>query len=223
MLFAQSFGELELRRDRSGEGRLRGRFPYGKTATLSDGGRIGKPRKETFAPGAFKYSLANLDQSPVHLLVGHSYDRPLASTDTGTLTLRDSVEALSFDAKITPEIASTTYGGDVLAQIASGIVSGLSVGFRIPPSRAVAKAETVTQEPIDPANGQHGALIRTVLAALLYELSVVTRPAYKDSKVQADTANPPDQNASDQISARSWDLTDAGLAVPIHHWSSRWR
>ena len=92
MLFGGYEGcELELRAGGGGSRRLRGSFPYRKTAVLSDGGRNGgKPRKEQFAPGAFTYSLEITDSSPIHLLVGHSYDKPLASTDTGTLAFNDT-------------------------------------------------------------------------------------------------------------------------------------
>jgi len=46
---------LELRAAGDGSRRLRGRFPYGKRAVLSDGGRTGKPRKEVIQPKAFAY------------------------------------------------------------------------------------------------------------------------------------------------------------------------
>ena len=37
---------------------------------------------------------------------------------------------------------------------------------------------------VDPSRGMFGALIRHVLAALLYELSIVTRPAYPEAQVE---------------------------------------
>ena len=67
------------------------------------------------------------------MLAGHDYDKPLASELTLTLHLTDVDEALTFDATITPEIARTSYGKDVLAQIDSGLVFGLTPGFRMPP------------------------------------------------------------------------------------------
>ena len=83
MLFGGLEGSsLELRADQSGRRVISGRFPYNKWAVLSDSGKNGRPRKERFAPGAFRYSLENTKQSPIHLLFGHSYDRPLASTDS---------------------------------------------------------------------------------------------------------------------------------------------
>src|SRR5689334_6757303 len=128
---------LELRAAGGGAQRLVGRFSYGRTAILSDGGKTGRPQKEKFAPRAFAYSVEHVDESPIHLLVGHSYDKPLASTDTGTLTLQDSDAALTFEAMITPEIAATSYGSDIISMILAGLAIGLSPGFRIPPKRTV--------------------------------------------------------------------------------------
>lgn len=189
MLTGFHAGGLELRRQADGTTRLHGRFPYGKAAVLTDGGRTGRPRKERFAPRAFSYRVED-PKEDILLLAGHSYDRPLASRATGTLKLSDTAAALLFDATITREVAETSYGRDALALLASGLAVGLSPGFRIPPARAVADAEEITEEPADgspDADGQpqHGAIIRTIKAALLYELSIVTRPAYAEAEVEA--------------------------------------
>ncbi|HWM47084.1 MAG TPA: HK97 family phage prohead protease [Xanthobacteraceae bacterium] len=183
--FAALVGELETRAARNGRRRLRGRFPYRKRATLSDGGRNGgRPQKEEFAPRAFGYRVDKPGEE-IHLLVGHSYDKPLASKLNGSLSLVDSDEALTFEAEIAEAIAETSYGADILKQIDSGLAVGISPGFRIPPPRAVAKAEVFTDEGHDPARGMYNARIRTILAALLYELSIVVVPAYKESKVES--------------------------------------
>lgn len=203
-------GGPELRRESDGGVRLSGRFPYNATAVLSDGGRTGRPRKERIASRAFAYRVDRPEEE-IHLLVGHSYDRPLASRGNGTLDLRDSDDALTFDARVAPEIADTTHGRDALAMLSAGLAVGISPGFRIPPERAVANAETVAQEPDDGTldeDGQprRGALIRTVREALLYELSLVTRPAYQEASVEA----------------RNW--TPGGVILPSRpHASARWR
>jgi hypothetical protein len=97
MLWGAHAGGLELRRSDDGSHHLRGRFPYGKPAVLSDGGRNGRPQKEVIEPRAFSYRV-DLPGEDIHLLVGHDYDMPLASKKTGTLNLRDTAEALVFDA-----------------------------------------------------------------------------------------------------------------------------
>lgn len=179
-------GELEVRRSR-GRRRLRGRFPYGRRAVLSDGGRTGRPRKEMFAPKAFAFRV-EAPEKEIHLLVGHDFNRPLASRLTGTMKMEDTPEALTFEAEIKPEIAETSYGRDVLAQLESGLAYGISPGFRLPPKRAVPVAETVAEELDDgtldeDGEPRRGAIIRTVHQALLYEVSIVTRPAYKESTI----------------------------------------
>lgn len=182
MLHGPHLGELEVRRGVGGKRRLRGRFPYRKRAVLSDGGRNGRPKKEEFAPRAFAYRVED-PAAEIHLLIGHDYDRPLASKLTGGLSLRDSDDALTFDADISPEIQATSYFADFIAGFTAGLIVGLSPGFRIPPPRAVPpeEAEEVTEE--EPEEGN--ALIRTIFQALLYEFSLVTVPAYKETQVEA--------------------------------------
>jgi len=199
-------GALELRRANDGGARLTGRFPYGKPAVLSDGGRTGRPRKEIIAPGAFSYRVERPEED-IHLLVGHSYDRPLASKGTGTLSFQDTAAALIFNAIITREIAETAHGRDALALIGSGLAVGISPGFRIPPERAVPNAEEITEEEDRPEEGMHRAIIRTILAALLYELSLVVRPAYPEA----------------QIEARSWEVSRPGGLILRSHHRNRWR
>ncbi|WP_376695363.1 HK97 family phage prohead protease [Wenzhouxiangella sp. EGI_FJ10305] len=186
MLHGVAEGGLTVRQEPDGSHVLTGRFPYGSTATISDGGRRGRPRKEQFAPGAFSHRVDAPDED-IHLLVGHDYGKPLASKLQGSLSLTDGDDALTFEARISPEVADTSHGRDALALLTAGLAVGLSPGFRIPPERAVANAESVEEE--DPSEGD--ALIRTIHAALLYELSIVTRPAYSES----------------QVESRNWNLT----------------
>lgn len=185
MLWGGFEGGLELRRANDGSASLSGRFPYNVAAVLSDGGQTGRPRKEVIAPRAFSYRVDRPEED-IHLLVGHSYDRPLASRSAGTLKLTDSDNALSFTAMISREMQEVSYVRDFLATLGAGLVGGISPGFRIPPPRAVAKAEKIEDE--DPKLGT--AIIRTVMAALLYELSVVTRPAYPETQIEARSWNP---------------------------------
>lgn len=213
MLWGGHSGGLEVRRSGDGSHRLRGSFPYGKAAVLSDGGRTGRPRKERIAPRAFRYRVEKPDED-IHLLGGHDFNRPLASKSTGTLKLTDTDTALTFDAMISAEMAEVTWVRDILAAIGAGLAIGISPGFRIPPQRAVPKAEEVTEEPDDGSldedgNPRRGALIRTILEALLYELSIVTRPAYPEAQVEARNWQP------DQL-LREPD--EAGLHRTLNRW-----
>ncbi|MEP0046571.1 MAG: HK97 family phage prohead protease [Roseobacter sp.] len=209
MLIGFAGGGLELRKRASGALALQGRFPYGKRAVLSDGGRTGRPKKEVIAPRAFAYRVERPDED-IHLLVGHSFDKPLASRGAGTLDFVDSDEALSFTALITEEMQQVSYVRDILAGIAAGLTLGISPGFRLPPKRAVPQPEKIEDEGHDPENGAHNAIIRTVLAALLYEISIVTRPAYDEA----------------QVEARSWQpdaSKTGGIDVGLHRPLNRWR
>ncbi|MEM9782350.1 MAG: HK97 family phage prohead protease [Pseudomonadota bacterium] len=165
---------------------IEGRFPYNRPAVLSDGGRTGRPRKERVAPGAFNFTIEDEDRD-IHFLAGHSFDRPLASKRSGTLTFRDTATALTMAATITPAILRAGYAQDTVAQVESGLVTGLSPGFRMPPERAVPReeAEDVEEEPDRPAEGMNAALIRTIKQAILVEFSIVTRPAYPEAQVEA--------------------------------------
>jgi len=104
-------------------------------------------------------------------------------------------------------IAESTHGRDAVAMLESGLATGISPGFRLPPQRAVAQSEIITDEEHKPEEGKHRAIIRTILEALLYELSVVTRPAYPTT----------------QVELRNWSTTDdsGALVVPKH--LRRWR
>jgi len=204
MLFGGLDGSsLEVRAARNGRRRLRGRFPYNSRAVLSDGGRNGRPRKEQFAPGAFTHSIDS--DAEIHLLAGHSFDRPLASKNSGSLTFLDSAEALIFDAEISPDVAETSYASDLFRLIAAGLVFGISPGFRIPPPAAVPPEEAEQVEEEDPEEGR--ALVRTIFQAVLFEFSIVTRPAYPAA----------------QVEARNWQTSESGLAMPRPNALARWR
>ncbi|MBW6506730.1 MAG: HK97 family phage prohead protease [Rhodobacteraceae bacterium] len=192
MLWGAHTGGLELRTE-GGETRLRATFPYGRETVLSDGGRTGMARKEIIAARAFGARIAAGDE--IHLLAGHDFNKPLASRSAGTLELRDTEAALIIDATISAEMASVSYVRDFLSAHAAGLIRGLSPGFRI----AQASGAEVIEE-------RGGALVRTVRAGDLFEVSAVTRPAYPEA----------------QIEARSWthisEALDAGLVRALARW-----
>jgi HK97 family phage prohead protease len=215
MLEGFAGGGLEIRKRASGALALQGSFPYGKRAVLSDGGRSGRPKKEVIAPGAFAYRINTPSDhggaKDIHLLSGHDFGKPLASVRSGTLDIQDTDAAVTFTATITEEMQQVSYVKDVLAAVGAGLAIGISPGFRLPPKRAVPNPETIEDEGHDPENGAHNAIIRTVLAALLYEFSIVTRPAYPET----------------QIEARDWGaesiIRPNGLGEGLHRTLNRWR
>ncbi|RGP39237.1 HK97 family phage prohead protease [Pseudotabrizicola alkalilacus] len=165
---------LELRR----EGRrpvIAGRFPYGGLAVLSDRGSV---RKERIMQGAFDFTLDDEDLE-VNLLFGHDFDKPLASRRNGSLILADSDDALTFTANIDPALEDVTHVRDALKMLGAGLVTGISPGFRVPSKQAVPGAERLDPEPGNPS-----VMIRSIMALVLYELSLVTRPAYAESQAE---------------------------------------
>ena len=165
--------ELEVRQS-GGRMRIAGRFAYRATATMADRGRV---RKERFEPGAFRFAVEDADRD-VHLLRGHSFDQPLASKRAGSLVLEDSDDALTFEAVIPPADEQPTFMADTVRMIRAGLVGGLSPGFRVPPKDVVPDAETLEPEP-----GNPDVAVRVINAAVLFELSLVTRPAYPETSV----------------------------------------
>lgn len=160
MLWGAMNGSLELRAE-GGITRLRATFPYGRETELAPG------RFESIAPRAFAARIASGEE--IHLLAGHSYDRPLASRSAGTLTLTDTDDALTVDAMLTD---ATSWARDFLAAYGAGLVKGLSPGFRVPRG-----GERIEQRA--------GGLHRTITEADLFEVSTVTRPAYPEAQIEA--------------------------------------
>ncbi len=193
MLFGGHTGGLELRRSGDGVTVVSGSFPYGITTTLWDGGRSGQAHKETIAARAFS---ARVDAGEdVHFLAGHDFEKPLASRAAGSLDVHDTETALTFEARIAPALAQVSYVRDFLGALEARLIKGLSPGFRVAPKEDAESVET-----------RDGAIVRTVKAADLFEISAVTRPAYPQA----------------QIEARSWQFgepsADHGLVRALNRW-----
>ncbi|MBU3028955.1 HK97 family phage prohead protease [Paracoccus marinaquae] len=174
MLWGGSIGSLEIR-TAGGETRLSARFPYGQETELANG------RYEVIAARAFADRIETGED--IHLLAGHDYNRPLASRSAGNLTLTETDDALQIDATLD---GGTSWARDFLAAHGSGLIRGLSPGFRVRPD-----GERIERR----GNG----MLRTVTKADLFEISAVTRPAYPSA----------------QIEARAWGMKEA-VARPLH-------
>ncbi len=173
-------------RSEGGATRLSGRFPYGAETDLGGG------RFERFAAGAFRSRIQAGEN--IFMLAGHDMEKPLASTEAGSLTLRDGDDALHIEARVVP---STSWAQDALAALASGLTKGLSPGFRVP-----AGGDMVTRS----ADG----LLRTVTRADLFEISMVTRAAYDQAQISARNWQPP----ADE---------HGGIYLPLMKAATRWR
>lgn len=160
MLWGGQLGALEIRAE-GGETRLRARFPYGAETELAPG------RHEVIASRAFAGRIEAGEE--IHLLAGHDFNRPLASRSAGNLTLRDTDAALVIEATIQD---GTTWARDFLAAHASGLIRGLSPGFRV-------------QDGGERIERRGSGILRTITRAALFELSAVTVPAYPQAQVEA--------------------------------------
>ena len=152
---------------------IAGRFPYGGLAI------IGARRQETFAPGAFSATLRE-GGPDVHFLLSHDMARPLASRRAGTLAFEDGPDALAFEATLPAESMQTTWQRDFMLAHSQGLLSGLSPGFNVMPKARFPNAESEAANPAFP-----GTTLRTIRAALLGELSAVTRAAYPETSLEA--------------------------------------
>ena len=159
---------------RAGGRTLSGEFRYGEMATMSDRGSV---RKETVDPGAFSFAVEDR-QREINLLAGHSFDQPLASKLAGSLLLDDTSRGLQFRATLPPENRQPTWMRDTVLAVNAGLIRGVSPGFKVPPADVVQDAEVLEDEP-----GNPGVQIRRIRAAVLFELSLVTRPAYPNTEV----------------------------------------
>ena len=195
-------GELEVRK-RGTFNALGGKFPYSKTATVRDRGRV---RKERVAPNGFGWQIRKfaelqeqlgeaieagvdaarvellqeeLQRRNVHVLSGHDFNKPLGDMLSGTAKVTSTREALEFEVTLPAEDAMPTYMVDTVRQVQGGLLGGVSPGFRVPPATAVANAEELIPEP-----GNEGVMIRQINQAVLYEISLVTRPAYPSTDVE---------------------------------------
>ena len=198
--------QLEIRARGGGSGSLFGRFTYSVgpgrgMATISDRGKV---RKERIAGDAFGWQMREfaklqaemaqviegavdearlevlrqeLERRNVHVLAGHSYDKPLGSLKSKAKII-STKEAVEFEVDLPPADGQPSYMRDTVAMIRAGLAGGVSPGFRVPPASVVANAEAFEPEP-----GNPGVQVRVINQAVLHELSIVSRPAYATTEV----------------------------------------
>ena len=157
--------------------RLSGSFPYGELATVSDRGTV---RKESFAPRAFSFAIKDPDRT-ISLLRGHDFNAAVAvrSPKFKSLELDDTDASLNFEATLPPASQQSQHVKDTLLDIQNGLLGGVSPGFKTPPRDIVPDAEDFIPEP-----GNLGVEIRVIKQAVLFELSLVHRPSYKNTSVE---------------------------------------
>lgn len=118
--------------------------------------------REMIAPGAFTKTLQERD---VKSFWNHNSDYVIGSSKSGTLSMRDDVGGLYFEA--TPP--DTSWARDAMVSIDRGDVDQMSFGFR-----TIRDDWTVSND---------GSIVRTLLECELYEVSPVALPAYPQTSV----------------------------------------
>ena len=173
--YAAYDGQLEIRQV-GGARSISGTFHYGTTGTISDRGRV---RKESFTSRAFRFAIDQEPDRKIDLLVGHDFGKPVASRQSGTLSIVDGDDAVRFEATLPDQTLTPSWVTDVEKAIANGTMVGLSPGFRVPPASVVPNAERLI-----PEIGNPGVQIRQISDAVLREFSVVTAGVYDDALVE---------------------------------------
>ena len=119
-----------------------------------------------------------LERGNIHILTGHDFNKPLGDLKAGNTRIWDSPEALHFETVLPDPENWPSWMADSVKAIRSDLANGLSPGFRIPPKDVVPNAETLIPEPGNPQ-----VLIRKIMQANLFEMSIVTRPHYGGTDV----------------------------------------
>ena len=128
--------------------------------------------REVIAPGAFTRALAS--QDPVFLLVNHDMEGiPLASTQSGTLSLRQDSTGLYMEATLDP---ANPKAQELSSALRRGDMDKMSFAFTVSPDGQTKDAGLRTLTDIE----------------RLYEVSVVTLPAYDSTSVGMRTAEEAD-------------------------------
>jgi len=122
--------------------------------------------QEELHPGAFARTIRTAD---VRLLLNHDPNVVLARTKSGTLQLAEDQTGLKVDAALAP----TQAGRDLAVLLERGDVSQMSFGFRVVPN-----GDTWEEFTGSDGNTYQRRVIREVE---LFDVSVVTYPAYEDT------------------------------------------
>ena len=201
-------GQLEIRAD-GDRPVITGRFPLGVTATISNRGRV---RKERFASGSMGWQVREfeklqreltnvvseslddlakarrvaeledaLEKRNTHFLVGHDFNRAIADTRSGTLSVRETAEAMELEAVLPMEGQQPTWVRDAVLAVRGGQLRAVSPGFQV---------TTRGAERFVPETGPGNAMVREILDSVVYEYSMVARPSYPLTSLDARSDDP---------------------------------
>ena len=151
---------------------------------------------EYVAPGAFKRSLQSRNE--IKLLWNHDAGEPLASVRGGSMQLVEDERGL----KVTATLPQTSRGRDVAELLRAKIIDSMSFGFNVIKDSWSRDGQT-----------------RTLESVRLFEVSVVSFPAYGATTAQVRSAQPtinPDELADALLKLESGEELDAKSADLIN-------
>lgn len=131
---------------------------------------------ERVAPGAFQSAVDGKDD--VRFLINHDPSLLLARSTSGTLRFADDEIGLGVEA----DLPKTTYAADLAESMSRGDMDQMSFGFRVPPG-----GDDWAEEEVETEEGTVRITVRTLNEVELFDVSVVTFPAYlaTDAELQA--------------------------------------
>ena len=132
----------------------------GYAAVFNTWADIGGWFRESIRPGAFAKTIKEAD---VRALLNHNENYVLGRNKAGTLKLREDAKGLAVE--IDP--VDATWANDLMKSMRRGDVNQMSFGF------------TVNKEELDAAKDE-----RTLVDVTLFDVSVVTYPAYPTTSAQ---------------------------------------
>ena len=132
----------------------------GYAAVFNSPAMIYEDLEETIMPGAFSRALANSD---IRCLFDHDWGKVLGRTKSGTLRLSEDERGLKFEV----DLPNTSVAKDLAESMARGDINQCSFGF-VPTNESWDWDSTPVK--------------RTINEVELYEVSIVSLPAYDDTE-----------------------------------------
>lgn len=152
----------------------------GYAATFNNKTSIGDWFDEVISPGAFSRSLS--ENGDIRALFNHNWDNVLGRTKAGTLVLSEDERGLRFDI----ELPNTQLGRDLAESMQRGDINQCSFGFD------TYEGKEVWDYSVEPA-------LRTLEEINLYEISIVSLPAYEDTEAAIVRSKEIDKEAEKRI------------------------
>jgi len=143
--------------------------------------------KDAVAPGAFKTSLRGRPASSVRMLFQHDPDQPIGVWKK----IAEDTKGLYVEGQITRGVHRSE---EILELMRAGAIDGLSIGFKT--KRAKVNPDTK---------------VRCIMAADLWEISVVTFPLLEDARIE-NVKSISTNSLPTKREIERWLMRDAGLS-----------